>query len=96
MITGAVSLEVAKACHTVWVKGLFYKLIILTFCLSWGKERPDFFTAERSKLPLSATSTRRGMRVGVAWGGLVSALLFSLYVHDMSVRFRYVEQTVLG
>ena len=39
----------------------------------------------------TATSTRCGMWAGVAQGGLVSPVLFSLYVNDMPVPSRHVE-----
>jgi hypothetical protein len=34
-LTGAVFLDVAKAFHTVWVKGLLYNLTFLTSDLTW-------------------------------------------------------------
>jgi hypothetical protein len=37
----------------------------------------------------SATSTCRSMRAGVAQGGLVSPVLFSLYVNDIPIRSRH-------
>jgi retron-type reverse transcriptase len=40
---------------------------------------------------LTDTSTRRYMRAGVAQGGLVSPVLFRLYVNDMPVPSRHVE-----
>jgi hypothetical protein len=39
----------------------------------------------------AATTSRRGMRAGVAQGGLISPVLFSLYVNDMPVPSRHVE-----
>jgi hypothetical protein len=40
---------------------------------------------------LTATSTSRHMPAGVAQGGLVSPVLFSLYVNDIPVPSRHVE-----
>jgi hypothetical protein len=39
----------------------------------------------------TATSTCRGMQAGVVQGGLVSPLLFSLYVNDIPTPSRHVE-----
>ena len=36
-------------------------------------------------------SSRRGMRAGVAQGGLISPVLFSLYVNDMPPPSHHVE-----
>jgi len=82
-LTGAVFLDVAKTFVTVWIDGL-YKLTLLNFpsyivhtISSYLKDR----TFEASFQ--TATSYRRGMRAGVAQGGLISPVLFSLYVNDM-------------
>ena len=40
---------------------------------------------------LTATSSRRGMRAGVTQGGLISPVLFSLYVNDMPKPSHHVE-----
>ncbi len=91
-LTGAVFLDVAKTFDTVWIEGLLYKLTILNFpsCLvpliaSYLRGR----TFETSFL--TATSSRRGVRTGVAQGGLISPVLFSLYVNDMPTPSRHVE-----
>jgi retron-type reverse transcriptase len=39
----------------------------------------------------AATSSRRGMRAGVAQGGLISPVLLSLYVNDIPIPSRHVE-----
>ena len=39
----------------------------------------------------TATSSRRGMRAGVAQGGLISPVLFNLYVNDMPTPSQHVE-----
>jgi len=78
-LTGAVFLEVAKAIDTVWIDGLLYKLTLLNFpfyivhtILSDLRSRTFevFFQ--------TATSSRRGMKAGVAQGRLISPVLFSL------------------
>ena len=91
-LTGAVFLEVAKAFDTVWIEGLLYKLTILNFSSyivhfisSYIRRR----TFEASFLTF--TSSRRGMRAGVTQGGLMSPVLFSLYVNDMPKPSHHVE-----
>jgi hypothetical protein len=90
-LTGAIFLDVAKAFDTVWVDGLLFKLTTLNFpsylvkIISYLRNR----TFEAAFL--TATSTRRYMRAGAAQGGLVSPVLFNLYVNDMPVPSRYVE-----
>jgi hypothetical protein len=78
-LTGAVFLDVAKALDTVWVEVLLYKLTILNFStylvktLSSHLHHRTFQTFFKS-----ATSTRGIIWSGVAQGGLVSLVLFSL------------------
>jgi retron-type reverse transcriptase len=83
---------VVKAFDTVWVDGLIYKLAVLTFpsyllriIISYRSGR----TFEASFQ--TATSSHHGMRAGVAQGGIISPVLFSLYVNDMPIPFRHVE-----
>jgi len=90
--TGTVFLEVAKAFDTVWIDGLLYKLTLLKFpsyivntISSYLKER----TFEASFQ--TATSSRRGMRAAVTQGGLISPVLFSLYVNDKPPHWHHVE-----
>jgi len=91
-VIGAVFLDVAKAFDTVWIDGLLYKLTFLNFpsyiiytFSSYLKDR----TFEASFQ--TATSSRRGMRAGVAQGGLFSPVLFSLYVNDMPPHSHHVK-----
>jgi hypothetical protein len=91
-LTGAVFLDVAKAFETVWVKGLLYKLTILNFPLYLVKTLSSYLHSRTFQSSFnSATSTRRNMRAGVAQGGLVSPVLFSLYVKDMPAPSRHTE-----
>jgi hypothetical protein len=91
-LTGAVFLDVAKAFDTVWVKGLLYKLTILNFPAYLVKTLSSYLHHRTFQTSFkSATSTRRNMRAGVAQGGLVSPVLFSLYVNDMPTPSRHVE-----
>jgi hypothetical protein len=91
-LTGAIFLDVAKAFDAVWVDGLLFKLTVLNF--------PSYLVKIISSclhnrmfeaVFLTAASTRRCMRAGVAQGGVVSPVLFNLYVNDMQVPSRHVE-----
>ena len=96
-LTGSVFLDVAKAFDTVWVDGLLFKLMVLNFPSYLVKTTSSYLhnmTFEASFQ--TATSTRSGMRAGVAQGGLVSPVLFSLYVNDMPVSSRHVEMALYG
>ena len=91
-LTGAVFLAGAKAFDTVWIDGLIYKLTFLNFpsyivytISSHLKDR----TFEASIQPV--TSSRRGMRAGVTQGRLISPVLFSLHVNDMTPYSHHVE-----
>ena len=91
-LTGVVFLDVAKAFDTVWVDDLLFKLTALNFPSYLVKTISSYLhnmTFEASFQ--TATSTRRGKRAGVAQGGLVSPVLFSLYVNYMPVSTRHVE-----
>jgi len=91
-LTGAVFLDVTKAFNTIWIDGLLYKLTLLNFpsyivhtisSYLWGRTFEASFQA--------GTSSRRGMRASVAQGGLISPVLFSLYVNDMPSPSHHVE-----
>jgi hypothetical protein len=83
-LTGAVFLDVAKAFDTVWIDGLLYKLTLLN--------SPSYLRGQTFEASFqTATSSRRGMRAGVAQGGLISRVLFSLYVNDIPSPSHRVE-----
>jgi hypothetical protein len=72
-LTGAVSLDVAKAFDTVWIKGLLYKLTVINFQSYVVKCISSFHDCcSLRKSFKTATSTTRVMRAGVAQGGLVT------------------------
>jgi hypothetical protein len=91
-LTGAVFIDVAKAFDTVWIDGLLYKITLLNFpsyivqttfsCLRCRTFEASFQTT---------TSCRRGVRAGVAQGGMISHVLFNLYVNDMPETSHHVE-----
>jgi hypothetical protein len=91
-LTGAVFLDLAKAFDTVWIDGLLYKLTLLNIpsyivhtissYLKDGTFEASFQTA---------TSFLRIMRAGVAQGGFIFPVLFSLYVNDMHSPSHHVQ-----
>jgi hypothetical protein len=91
-LTGALFLDVAKAFNNVWVDGLLFKLTALNFPSCLLKTISSYLHNRTFVASFqTATSTRRVMRAGVAQGGLISPVLFSLYVNDMPVPSRHVE-----
>jgi hypothetical protein len=91
-LTGAVFLDVAKAFDTVWVDGLLYKLMALNFPSYPVKTIQSYLRSRTFEASFqAATSSRRGMRAGVAQRGLISPVLFSLCVNGMPVPSRHVE-----
>jgi hypothetical protein len=91
-LTGAVCLDVAKAFNTVWVDGLAYKLMALNFPSYMVKTIQSYLRSRTFEASFqTATSSSRGMRAGAAHGGLISPVLFSLYVNDMPVPSHHVE-----
>jgi hypothetical protein len=80
-LTGAVSLDVAKAFDTVWIDGLLYKLTLLNFWYYIVHTISSYLRGRTFEASFqTTTSTLRGMRAGVAQGELISPVLFSLYV----------------
>jgi hypothetical protein len=89
-LTGVVFLDVAKAFDTVRVNGLF-KLTALNFPSYLVKTIYSYLHNRTFEASFqTGTSTLGGMRAGVAQGGLISPVLFSLYVNDMPVPSRHV------
>jgi retron-type reverse transcriptase len=94
-LTGAVFLDVAKAFDTIWVEGLLYKLTILNFPSYLVKTIPSYLNSWMFEASFqAATSTSRRMRAGVAQGGIISPVLFSLYANDMPSPSRHVYLAV--
>jgi hypothetical protein len=83
-VTGAIFLDVAKAFDTVWIDGLLYKPTLLNFPPYIVHTIASYLRGRTFEAPFqTATSYRRSMRAGVAQGGLISPVLFSLYINDM-------------
>jgi hypothetical protein len=94
-LTGAIYLDVAKTFDTVWVDGLLLKLTALNFPTYLVKILSSYLHNRTFEVAVvTASSTRRHIRAGVAQGGLVSPALFSLYVNDMPVPSRHIELAV--
>jgi len=91
-LIGAVFLDVAKAFDTVWIDGLLHKLTLLNFPSYIVHTISSYLRGRTFEASFqTATSSRRGMRAGVAQGGLISPVLFSLYVNDMPSPPHHVE-----
>jgi len=91
-LAGAVFLDVAKAFDTIWIDGLLYKLTLLNFPSYIVHSVSSYLWSRKFEASSQmATSSRRGMRAGVAQGGLISPVLFSLYVNDMASPSHHVE-----
>jgi hypothetical protein len=91
-VTGAVFLDVAKTFDTVLVKGLLYKITVLNVPSYLVKIISSFLDCRTFQTSFqSATSTCRDMLVGVAQGGLVFPVLFTLYVNDIPTPSHHVE-----
>ena len=89
-LTGAIFLDLAKAFDTVWIDDLLYKLTLLNFPSYIVHTISSYLRCSEASFQ-TATSSRRGMRAGVAEGGLISPVLFSLYVNDMLSPLHHVD-----
>jgi len=91
-LTGAVFLDVAKAFDTVWIDGLKYKLTLLIFPSYIVHTNSSYLRGRTFEASFqTATSSRWGMWTGAAQSGLISPVLFSLYVNDMPSPSHHVE-----
>ena len=91
-LNGAVFLDVAKAFVTVWIDGLIYKLTLLNFPSYIVHTISSYLRCRTFEASFqTATSSCRSMRARVAQGGLISPILFSLYVNDMPSASHHVE-----
>ena len=91
-LTGAVFFDVAKSFDTVWIDGLLYKITLLNFPSYLVHTVSSYLRGRTFEASFhTATSSRRDMRAGVAQGGLIYLVLFSLYVNDMYSSSHHVE-----
>ena len=90
-LTDVVFLDVAKAFDTVCIDGLLYTLTRLNFPSYIVQTISSYLRSQTFEASFqTTTSSRRGMRAGVAQGGLISPALFSLYV-DIPSPSHHVE-----
>ena len=91
-LTGAVFLDLAKAFDTVWIEGLLYKLTLLNLPSYIVHTISSYLRGRTFEASVqTATFSHRHMRARVAQGGLISPVLFSRYVNDMSSPSHHVE-----
>jgi hypothetical protein len=91
-LTGAVFLDVAKAFDTVWIDSLLYKLTLLNFPSYIVYTKSSYLKDRTFEASFqTATSSRRIMQAGVARGGLISPVLFSLHVNDTPSPPHHIE-----
>jgi len=85
-LRGAVFLDVAKAFDTVWIDSLLYKLTLLIFPSYIVHTISSYLRGRTFEASFqTATSSRRGMRVGVAQGGLISPVLLFVCRHALTL-----------
>jgi hypothetical protein len=86
-----VFLDVYKTFDTVWIDGFLYKLTLLNFPSYILPTISSYLRSRTFEASFeTATSSGRGMRAGVAQGGLICPVLFSLFV-NMSSPSNHVE-----
>jgi hypothetical protein len=82
---------VAKAFDTVWIDGILYKLTLLNFPSYIVHTILSYLRGQTFEASFqTATSSLRSIRAGVDQGGLISRVLFSLYV-DMPSPSQQIE-----
>ena len=92
MLTGAVYHDVAKAFDTVWFERLLHKLTLVNFPSYLVYTNSSYLQDRTIEVSFqTTTSSRRGMRAGVAQGGLISPVLFTLYVNDMPSLSHHID-----
>ena len=93
-LTVAVFLDVAKAFDTVWIDGLRYKQTLLnipSYIVHTFSSYLRGWTFEASSVLTDGYVISSGMRPGGTQSGLISPVLFSLYVNDMPSPSHHVE-----
>ena len=88
-------LHVAKAFNTVWVDGLLNKLTILKLPSYFVKTISSYLNSRTFEASFqTAESTSRCIRAGLAQGGIISPVLFSLYLNDIPSPYRNAEMAL--
>jgi hypothetical protein len=82
----------AKAFDTVWIDCLLYKLTILNFPSYLVHNVSSYLRGWMFEVPFQmAMTSHRGMLAGMVQGGLISPILFSLYVNNKPTPLQHVE-----
>jgi hypothetical protein len=91
-LTGAGFLDEAKAFDTVLIDGLLYKFTLFNFPPYIVHTISSYLRGQTFEASFqTATPSRRRIRAGVANGGLISPVLFTLYVNDMPSSSHHVD-----
>jgi hypothetical protein len=91
-LTGAVFLDVAKVFDIVWIDALLYMLTLLNFPSYKVHTISSYLRGRTFEASFqTATYSRRGMWACVPKGGLISPVLFRLYINDMPSPSHHVE-----
>jgi hypothetical protein len=91
-LTSAFFMYVDKPFDTVWIDGLLYKPTLLNFFSYIVYIISSYLRGRTFEASFhTATSSCCVMRVGVAQGGLISPVVFSLYVNDMRSHSHHVD-----
>ena len=80
----------AKAFDAVWVDGLLYRLTVLNFPSYLVKTISSYLYSRKFEASFQTATFTCRTRDGVAQGGIISPVLFSLYVNDMPSPSRHV------
>jgi hypothetical protein len=92
-LTGAVSFDFAKAFNIVWVEGLLYRLTVPNFPSCLVKAISSYMNSRTFEASFQTTSSPcRCMLNVVAQSGIVSAVLFNLYVNEMPAHERMEDR----
>jgi hypothetical protein len=82
----------AKALDTVWIDGLLYKLMLLNFPSYIVHTISSYLQGRKFEGSFqTAMSSLQVIWGGVAQGGLIYPVLFSLYVNNMLSTLHHVE-----
>jgi hypothetical protein len=83
MCTAAIFLDIEKACDSIWLPGLLYKLSKLQFSTSLFKLIGSFLSQREFRVSVdSEMSTPRYMQAGVPQSSVLTPTLYNLYIND--------------
>lgn len=99
--TGAILLDIEKAFDSIWHNGLIYKLIIFQFSHTLIKLIKNFLDNRTSNVFIkNSTSNVINIVAGVPQGSVISPILYSIFVSDLSIDNHthigmYADDTIL-